>query len=84
MNSTTLTSVLGLGQAIAIAAVTFYTTSSEDGTLNLKSPMFWTGLVVAILVSVKAYYTQGVPTAPGSPINTPPTVAPPAPPVVKP
>jgi hypothetical protein len=57
MNTDKLTTLLGLAQAIGVAAVTFYTTS-EEGSLSLKSPMFWVGLAVAILVAVKAYFTN--------------------------
>lgn len=57
MNTDKLTTLLGLAQAIGIAAVTFYTTSAE-GSLSLTSPMFWVGLSVSILVAVKAYYTN--------------------------
>ena len=52
-----LTTWLGLGQAVAIAAIDFYT-NSEDGTLNLSNPLFWVGLSVALLVAVKAYFTN--------------------------
>jgi len=58
MSTDALTTWLGLAQAIGIAAVTFYTTASGDGTLSLTSPMFWIGMVVAILVAVKAYFTN--------------------------
>ena len=57
MNTDKLTTLLGLAQAIGVAAVTFYTTS-EEGALSLKSPMFWVGMSVAILVAVKAYFTN--------------------------
>jgi hypothetical protein len=59
MNFDKLTTLLGLAQAIGVAAVTFYTTS-EEGSLSLKSPMFWVGLSVAVLVAVKAYFTNKV------------------------
>lgn len=57
MNNDKLTNYLGLAQAIGIAAVTFYTTSS-DGALSLTDPMFWVGMAVAVLVAVKAYFTN--------------------------
>ena len=58
MSTDALTTYLGLAQSIGIAAVTFYTTASSDGTLSLTSPMFWVGMTVAILVAVKAYFTN--------------------------
>ena len=58
MNTDNLTTWLGVAQAAGVAAVTFYTTSSEDGTLNLKSPAFWLGLIVSVLVAIKAYWTN--------------------------
>jgi uncharacterized membrane protein len=57
MNTDKLTTYLGLAQAIGVAAVTFYTTSS-DGSLSLTSPMFWVGMAVAILMAVKGYFTN--------------------------
>lgn len=57
MSTDTLTTYLGLAQAIGVAAVTFYTTADE-GSLSLKSPMFWIGMAVAVLVAVKAYFTN--------------------------
>jgi uncharacterized membrane protein len=57
VNTDKLTTYLGLAQAIGVAAVTFYTTSS-DGALSLTSPMFWVGMAVAILMAVKGYFTN--------------------------
>lgn len=59
MSTDSLTTYLGLAQAIGVAAVTFYSTA-DDGNLNLKSPMFWVGMAVTILVAVKAYFTNKV------------------------
>ena len=57
MSTDKLTTYLGLAQAIGVAAVTFYTTSSE-GSLSLSSPMFWVGMGVAVLMAVKGYFTN--------------------------
>ena len=58
MNTDKITNWLGVGQAIAIAVVDFYTTSNADGSIAWSSPIFWVGLIVAALVAVKAYYTN--------------------------
>lgn len=59
MDTTKMTSWLGLAQAVGIAVVDFYTTANADGSVNWSSPIFWVGLIVAVLVAVKAYFTQG-------------------------
>ncbi len=48
----------GLAQAVGIAIVDFYSTANVDGSVNWASPIFWVGLAVAVLVAVKAYYTN--------------------------
>jgi hypothetical protein len=58
MNSDQLTTYLGLAQAIGTAAVTFYTTASSEGAIDLKNPIFWMGLAVAVLMGVKGYWTN--------------------------
>ncbi len=58
MNSDNLTTYLGLAQAIGAAAVTFYTTASADGSIDLKNPVFWMGLAVSVLMAVKGYWTN--------------------------
>jgi hypothetical protein len=63
MNTTTLTTVLGLGQAVGAAIIDFFAHTSMDGGA-MKQPTFWIGLIVASLMGVKAYYTQG--TAPAT------------------
>ena len=60
MNSTTLTTVLGLGQSTCTAVVDYLLHSPMEGGA-IKQPTFWIGLVVAALMGVKAYYTQGIP-----------------------
>jgi hypothetical protein len=63
MNSTTLTTVLGIGQSIGVAVIDYITHSPMEGGV-MKQPTFWIGLVVAALMGVKAYYTQGTPATP--------------------
>ncbi len=58
MNTDKITNWLGLGQAVVVAAITFYTTANQDGSVDFTSPVFWAGLVVAVFVAVKAYYTN--------------------------
>lgn len=80
MNSSTLTTLLGIAQAAGTAGVAAYATASEDGTVNVKSPIFWLGIGIAILMAVKAYFTQGS-APPGQVMVTKqdPTVPPPVP-----
>ena len=73
MNNTTLTTVLGLGQGIGTAVVDFLMHNPMEGGA-LKQPTFWVGLVVAALMGVKAYFTQGTAQ------STPGAVAAPEPP----
>lgn len=65
MDTNKVTSWLGLAQAIGVAAVTFYTTAQDGGAIDWASPMFYIGLAVAVLVAVKAYYTNK-PSAPSA------------------
>ena len=58
MNSDSLTTYLGLAQAIGTAAVTFYTTASAEGNIDLKNPVFWMGMAVATIMGVKGYFTN--------------------------
>ena len=58
MNTDTVTSWLGLAQAIGAAALTFYMTSQDDGSFGWTNPMFWVGFSVAVLMAVKGYYTN--------------------------
>lgn len=66
MNNTTLTTVLGLGQAVGTAVVDFFMHNPMEGGA-MKQPTFWVGLVVAALMGVKAYYTQGTNPTPAQP-----------------
>lgn len=67
MNSDQITTYLGLAQAIGAAAVTFYTTSSADGSLDLHNPIFWMGLAVSVIMAVKGYWTNKHVTPPPTP-----------------
>jgi hypothetical protein len=58
MDKDKLTSWLGVAQAVAVAIVTFYTTEHADGSIDWSSPMMYLGLSVAVLVAVKAYFTN--------------------------
>lgn len=59
MNSEKLVTYLGLGQAVVTAGVTYWATAQQDGSLDLKSPMFYAGMAIAVFMAVKAYYTEG-------------------------
>ena len=73
MNTTTLTTVLGLGQGIGTAVVDFLVHNPMDGGA-MKQPTFWIGLVVAALMGVKAYFTQGTPSPSAPAQDTAPKV----------
>lgn len=72
MNSTTMTTILGQVQAIGAAVLDYLMHTSMEGGA-LKQPTFWIGLVIAAVMGLKAYYTQGIhvpaaqPTAPVQP-----------------
>lgn len=61
MDSTKLTSLLGYAQAAGTAAITFYATARQDGTVDFTNWVFWAGLAVAVIMALKAHYTQGIP-----------------------
>lgn len=65
MSKDTLTTILGAGQAVAVAVIDFIATTpdSADGS-RWTNPVFYVGLAVAVLVAIKAYYTKGVETKP--------------------
>ena len=71
MNKDTLTTVLGIGQAAAVAIGTYIGTAMDDGSINYKSPVFWLGLVVAAFMGVKGYYTKGTDTPTTPPVTKP-------------
>lgn len=61
MKTDTLTTLLGVLQAIGVAVLDFVMTSptEADGS-RWTNPMFWVGIIVAALMAVKAYYTKGI------------------------
>lgn len=58
MNTDKATNWLGLAQAIGVAVVDFYATANADGSVGWTNPIFYVGMVIAILVAVKAWYTN--------------------------
>jgi len=65
MQTDTLTTWLGVLQAVGVAIVNFVVTApaadAADGS-RWTNPMFWVGMIVAALMAVKAYYTKGIET----------------------
>lgn len=59
MNTTRLTTVLGIGQAIGVAVADYLTHTSMEGGA-LKQPTFWIGLAIAAAMGLKGYFTQGI------------------------
>ena len=49
---------LGLAQAIGVAIVDFYGTANADGSVGWSNPIFYVGMVIAVLVAVKAFFTN--------------------------
>ena len=72
MKTDTLTTWLGLLQAVGIAIVDVVMTApaEPDGT-RWTNPMFWVGIIVAALMAVKAYYTKGIETPAPAPVVKP-------------
>lgn len=60
MNSTTMTTVLGIAQAVGAEVVNYIVHNNMDGGA-WSQPTHWIGLIVAALMGAKAYYTQGIP-----------------------
>lgn len=58
MTHTTLTTVLGVVQAIGTASLDYFLHSPMDGGA-VGQPTFWVGMVIAAAMGVKGYYTQG-------------------------
>ena len=58
MNTDKATNWLGFAQAIGIAIVDFYVTSNADGSVAWSNPIFWVGMAIAVLVAVKAWFTN--------------------------
>jgi len=59
MNSTMMTTILGLVQAIGAAVLDYLMHNPMEGGA-LKQPTFWIGLIIAAAMGLKGYYTQGV------------------------
>ncbi len=59
MNSTMMTTILGLVQAIGAATLDYLMHNPMEGGA-MKQPTFWIGLVIAAAMGLKGYYTQGV------------------------
>ena len=59
MNSTTTTTVLGIVQAVGTATIDYFVHTPMDGGA-MKQPTYWLGLIVAAVMGLKAYYTQGI------------------------
>lgn len=59
MNTTKLTTWLGLAQAVGVGIVDYLTHTNMEGGA-LKQPTFWVGLVIAAAMGVKGYLTQGI------------------------
>lgn len=60
MNSTTMTTVLGIVQAVGTAVIDYFVHTPMEGGV-MKQPTYWLGLLVAAVMGLKAYYTQGIP-----------------------
>lgn len=63
MNSTRMTTILGIVQAVGVSIVDFITHTNMEGGA-LKQPTFWVGLVIAAAMGLKGYLTQGVESKP--------------------
>lgn len=59
MNTTKLTTVLAIGQAIGVAVADYLTHTNMEGGA-LKQPTFWIGLAIAAAMGLKGYFTQGI------------------------
>ena len=49
---------LGLAQAIGVAVVDYHATANADGSIGWDNPWFYVGGAIAILVAVKAWFTN--------------------------
>lgn len=58
MDNNTKINWLGLAQAVGVAIVDFYGTANADGSIGWSNPIFYVGAVIAVLVAVKAYFTN--------------------------
>ena len=61
MNTDSLQTYLGLIEAALISVATFiYGAVSDPAGFNWKSPVFWIGIVLAIVRGIKGYFAAGV------------------------
>lgn len=58
MNHDSKINWLGLAQAVGVAIVDFYATANADGSIGWANPIFYVGAAIAVLVAVKAYFTN--------------------------
>lgn len=59
MDSTKLTTVLGMVQAIGVAVVDFISHTNMEGGV-WSQPTFYIGLVIAAAMGLKGFYTKGI------------------------
>lgn len=59
MNTTRLTTILGIVQAIGVAVADYLTHTSMEGGA-MKQPTFWIGLGIAAAMGLKGYFTKGI------------------------
>ena len=55
--SDTIATLIGIGQAMAVSGADFMAHLGPDG-LNWKTPLFWIGLVMAMLAGLQGYYSN--------------------------
>ena len=67
MSTTSLTTILGLLQAVGTALFTAFMTATQEGTVDWASPTFWFGMGVAAIMAIKGYYTKGIDPTPAVP-----------------
>lgn len=58
MTTDKLTTVLGLLQAMGVAVGDYLVHAQSTGEVNWTAPTFYIGLAVAVLMALKAYYTN--------------------------
>lgn len=63
MNTTRMTTILGIVQAVGVSVVDFITHTNMEGGA-LKQPTFWVGLAIAAAMGLKGYLTQGIESKP--------------------
>lgn len=60
MNTTSLQTYLGMAKGIIVAAIDYTITATPEG-INWSSPLFWAGMVYAVIEGIKGYYAAGIP-----------------------